>query len=107
MKNAIELAKRAREERINAIRSVGEARQNLADVREVTERELAELRAKITERVREAEQADVKAYQRGAERRLVCRRTAQDRVLGARQEEAHAPPLLGADGVFPLRERSK
>lgn len=62
IEEAIERAKRAQEDRINAIRGVGEARQNLADVREVTERELAELQAKITERVREAERADVKAY---------------------------------------------
>ena len=50
IEEAIERAKRAQEDRINAIRGVGEARQNLADVREVTER------------VREAERADVKAY---------------------------------------------
>ena len=62
IEEAIERAKRAQEDRINAIRVVAEARQNLADVREITERELAELQAKITERVREAERADVKAY---------------------------------------------
>ena len=36
IEEAIERAKRTQEDRINAIRGVGEARQNLADVREVT-----------------------------------------------------------------------
>ena len=42
--------------------SVAEARQGLADVREETARELAELQAQLNERISEAERADVKAY---------------------------------------------
>lgn len=58
----MERAQRAQEDRINAIRVVGEARQSLADVREETARELAELQAQIAKRVADAEREDVKAF---------------------------------------------
>lgn len=59
---ALERAKRAQADRLNAIRVVAEARQHLADIREETDRELAELQAQITERVKEAERGDLRAY---------------------------------------------
>lgn len=62
IEEAVERARRAQEDRITAIRTVAEARQSLADVREETARELAELQARIAERVRDAEQEDVRAY---------------------------------------------
>lgn len=45
-----------------AIRTVAEARQGVADVREETERELAEFQRRIAERVASAEREDVKAF---------------------------------------------
>lgn len=47
---------------MESIRTLAVARQNVEDVRESTERERAELEARIAERVAEAEREDVKAY---------------------------------------------
>lgn len=62
IEEAVERARRAQEDRISAIRLVGEARQNIADVREETARELAELQAQIANRIADAEREDVKAF---------------------------------------------
>lgn len=62
IEEAVERARRAQEDRITAIRTVAEKRQGLADVREETARELAELQARIAQRVRDAEHEDVRAY---------------------------------------------
>lgn len=59
---AIERAKRLQDERLNAVRAVAEARQQLVDVREETDRELSELQARIAQRVGDAERDDVRAY---------------------------------------------
>ena len=59
---AIERARRLQDERLNAVRGVAEARQGLVDVRERTDRELAELQARIAEQIAEAEREDVRAY---------------------------------------------
>lgn len=47
---------------MDAIRTVAEARQSVADVRESTNRELADFQRKIAERVSAAEREDVKAF---------------------------------------------
>lgn len=44
------------------MRAVAEARQRLVDVQEETARELADLQARIAERVADAERDDVRAY---------------------------------------------
>lgn len=62
----LERARRTQENRISAIRILAEARQHVADVREETARELAELQARIAQRVDDAERADVKAYNAAA-----------------------------------------
>lgn len=62
IEEAIERARRAQEDRLTTIRGVAEARQNLADVREQTAQELAQLQAQISERIAEAERDDVRAY---------------------------------------------
>ena len=59
---AIERARRLQDDRLNAVRSVAEARQALVDVREQTDRELSELHARIAERIANAERDDVRAY---------------------------------------------
>ena len=59
---AIERARRLQDERLNAVRGVAEARQGLVDVRERTDRELAELQARIAEQIADAERQDVRAY---------------------------------------------
>ena len=60
--DAIERARRLQDDRLNAVRSVAEARQALVDVREQTDRELSELQARIAERIANAERDDVRAY---------------------------------------------
>lgn len=62
IEEAVERAKRAQEDRIVAIRQLAEARQGVADVREETARELADLQASVAQRVGDAEREDVKAY---------------------------------------------
>ena len=62
IEEAVERAKRAQEDRIGAIRHLAEARQGVADVREDTARELADLQASVAQRVGDAEREDVKAY---------------------------------------------
>lgn len=59
---ALERARKLQDERLNTVRAVAEARQTLTDVKEATDRELAELQARIAERVAEAERDDVRAY---------------------------------------------
>lgn len=59
---AIERARRLQDERLNAVRVVAEARQNLADARAETDREMAALQARIAERISAAERDDVRAY---------------------------------------------
>ncbi|WP_367645918.1 hypothetical protein [Paenarthrobacter ureafaciens] len=62
IEEAVERAKRVQEGRLTTIRGVAEARQNLADIREETARELTELQVRIAERVGAAEREDVLAY---------------------------------------------
>lgn len=62
IEEVVERARRAQEDRLNAIRTLAEARQGVTDVREETNRELAELQARIAQRVGDAEREDVKAY---------------------------------------------
>lgn len=62
IEEAVERARRAQEGRLKTIRGIAEARQKLADVREETARELAQLQAQIAERVAEAEREDVRSY---------------------------------------------
>lgn len=59
---AIARARAMQDDRLNAIRAVATARQNVADVRAATAAELAELQAKIAQRVADAEREDVRAY---------------------------------------------
>lgn len=62
VEDAIERARRAQEDRIEAIRVLAEARHELDSIREKGARELAELQARISERTTSAERDDVKAY---------------------------------------------
>ena len=62
IEEAVERAKRAEQDRIEAIRQLTTARQSITDVREETARELAELQAHHAELLRDAEAADVRAY---------------------------------------------
>lgn len=59
---AVARAERAQAQRLDAIRTLAHARASVTDVREETERERAELEARITERIGAAERDDVKAY---------------------------------------------
>ena len=59
---AIERARRLQDDRLTAVRTVAEARQSLNDVRDETARELADLQARIAERIATAEREDVRAY---------------------------------------------
>jgi len=59
---AIARARALQDDRLNAIRAVATARQTVADVREATAAELAELQARIAQRVADAEREDVRAY---------------------------------------------
>jgi hypothetical protein len=59
---ALERAQRAQEARMGAIRVVAEARQSVTDVREETDRELAEFHRRISERIAAAEREDVRAF---------------------------------------------
>lgn len=59
---AIERARRLHDDRLTAVRSVPEARQSLNDVRDETAHELADLQARIAERIAAAEREDVRAY---------------------------------------------
>ena len=47
---------------MGAIRAVAEARQSITDVREETDRELAEFQRRITERIAAAEREDLRAF---------------------------------------------
>lgn len=59
---AIERARRLQEERLTAVQAVAETRQAVTDVREETARELANLQARIADRVSAAERDDVRAW---------------------------------------------
>lgn len=59
---ALHRARLAQEERLRAIQTLVEARQNVHDVRETAARERAELEAQIKQRIADAERADRKAY---------------------------------------------
>lgn len=59
---AIARAKRVLDDRINAIRQAVAARQHVADVREETNRQRAELEAQLARLMQDAERADIKAY---------------------------------------------
>lgn len=62
VEEAIEIANRIQADRITAIRGVGEARQNLADVRESAARRLAEVKRENAEQIAAAEREDVRQY---------------------------------------------
>lgn len=62
VEEAVERAKRAEQDRIEAIRVLATARQSITDAREDAARELAELQAHHSELQRDAEAADVRAY---------------------------------------------
>ncbi len=62
VEEAIEIANRLQADRITAIRGVGEARQNLADVREAAARRLADVERENAEQIAAAEREDVKQY---------------------------------------------
>ena len=66
VEEVVERARRVQEDRITAIRALAHARQSVVDVREETDRELSELRARIAQRVGDAEREDVKAYNAAA-----------------------------------------
>lgn len=59
---AIDRARRVLDDRIDTIRQAVEARQHVTDVRDETDHERAELEARISQQVGDAERADVKAY---------------------------------------------
>jgi hypothetical protein len=59
---ALERARRAQDQPLNAIRDLAQAPQDITDVRDQTARELGEPQAQIKTRVRDAEHADVRAY---------------------------------------------
>ena len=59
---AVERARRAQDQRIEAVRALAQARQRLTDERESADRERAELEARLKDRMREHEAADVKAF---------------------------------------------
>lgn len=59
---AVERAQRLQNDRLNAVRGVAEARQQLVDVQEETARELADLQARVAQRIADAEREDVRAY---------------------------------------------
>ncbi len=59
---AVTRAQRVLKDRIGTIRQAVEARQHVADVREESDRERAELEASIRDRASEAERVDLKAY---------------------------------------------
>lgn len=59
---AVERARRVQDERINAIRSLAEARQGLEDTRAEAARRLAEAQREAAEMVAAAERVDVKEY---------------------------------------------
>lgn len=59
---AVERARRAQDRRIESVRALAQARQELTDERESADRERAELEARLKERVRSFEAADMKAF---------------------------------------------
>ena len=62
IEEAVERARRAQSQRLEAVREVATKRQELADLHEETARLMAELQARQAERVHAAELADVRAY---------------------------------------------
>lgn len=59
---AVERARRAQEQRIETVRVLAQTRQELTNERESADRERAELEARLKDRMREYEAADVKAF---------------------------------------------
>lgn len=59
---AIERAQRAQESRIESVRVLAVARQDVSDAREEADRQRAELEARLAQQISEAERADVAAY---------------------------------------------
>lgn len=62
IEQAIERARRAQEHRVNVIRDVATAREELNQTRKQTSQELDELKAKTAERIKTAQSADTNAY---------------------------------------------
>lgn len=62
VEKAVERARRLQDDRITAVRDVATARQNVINVRAETDRELADLQAKIAERISTAEREDAQTY---------------------------------------------
>ena len=63
VEEAVERARRAEEHRIDAIRALALARQNLADVRTETAQRLADVQREIAQQVADAEREDARQYQ--------------------------------------------
>ncbi|MGP5626718.1 hypothetical protein [Brachybacterium alimentarium] len=59
---AVERARRAQDQRIETVRVLAQSRQELTNERESADRERTELEARLKERMREYEAADVKAF---------------------------------------------
>lgn len=59
---AVERARRAQDQRIETVRVLAQTRQELTNERKAADRERAELEARLKERMREHEAADVKAF---------------------------------------------
>lgn len=59
---AVERARRAQDQRIETVRVLAQTRHDLINERESADRERAELEARLKERMREYEAADVKAF---------------------------------------------
>lgn len=59
---AVERARRAQDQRIETVRVLAQTRQELTSERESADRERAELEARLRDRMREHEAADVKAF---------------------------------------------
>ena len=62
VEEAVRRAREAQEKKISSVRTLAQARQNLSDIHEQGEQQLAELKARISQQIREAEGADKKAF---------------------------------------------
>jgi len=107
IEEVVERARRAQEDRLNAIRTLAEARQGVTDVREETDRELAELQARIAQRVGDAEREDVKAYNAAVsagwspEELRKIGFTEPDKKARARRRAARKPAAPAASSSAP------
>lgn len=59
---AVERARRTQDQRVETVRTLAQTRQELTNERESADRERAELEARLKDRMREYESADVKAF---------------------------------------------